>query len=1289
MSNETSKKTTTENNKSNVKIKRIKGLQICIASPEVMRQWSRGEVTKPETINYKSLKPEPDGLFDEAIFGPVKDYECACGKYKKIKHRGKVCEKCNVEIVESIVRRERMGHIELAAPVAHIWMVKELPCPSKISLVLDISYKEVEQVIYFVNYIVLDPGKLKSKIFRFKEVIDLSGKGSKSARGKLRKVLREIFTVVAKDSIDYKRAKTYYERLYDSNLPFSIDEVSTFINKHTGIRLGIGAEAILELLEKVDLNAEYKKNNNELKNQENQDPQKVKKSLRRLETIKWFKESNNHPKNMILRVVPVTPPDTRPIIQLDGARFTTSDINNFYRRIIIRNERLKKVIALKAPSIILNNEKRMLQEVVDALFDNASRKKPITSKDKRPLKSLTDRLKGKQGLFRQNLLGKRVDYSGRSVIVIGPELKMYEVGIPTEMILKLFKPFIIRELIKRYDENGIEIKPLASNIKVAEQMIKDQSDFIWEIVNRVIKERPVLLNRAPTLHRLGIQAFEPKIVEGKAIRLHPLVTTAFNADFDGDQMAVHVPISKEAIGEARSIMLASWHILGPKDGKPVVTPTQDMVLGNYYLTTEKFNQKGEGLIFANVRDVITAYDADLVHVHTLIGLSTKAFAKKHFPHEGILITTVGKVMFNAIMPEDMGYLEDPNALGVVEPQNVVKHGENPQEVLKKRKLFKPFDKKALSKTIDILYKNYDIALVPKILDKIKALGFRYSMLSSTTVSVFDIPLYDKKWEYFKEADQQVFELKRQYQKGLLTDDERYVRVVNLWTKVKDKVSDDVKNLIEQKEFEDNSLVVMVDSGARGNISNFTQLFGMRGLMSKSYNYDQKQQSKITKDTIEVPIKHSFIEGLSINEYFNSSYGARKGMTDTAMKTSKSGYMTRKLVDATQEVIINDVDCQTNSGVWVEPIIETQTKGLYETIADRIVHRFTISPIIHPKTKKIIVDADTLVTPDLANEVLAADVQKALVRSPMYCESQRGLCQKCFGNDLTTNKLVELGTAIGVIAAQSIGEPGTQLTMRTFHTGGVSTETNLAQGFERLKQIFDVVTPKEWERCVIAENTGTVKSIENTDTGKVVTVANKYDSRSYDIRYDAILRVKVNDEITPGSKITEGSIDIKTLLRVAGVDAVRQYMIREVQKVYRIQGIEISDKYVETIIRQLTSKLQITDPGDSNYFVGQIVDINLFRTENTKLLLSNKQPAIAVNQVFGLDEAPSKTGSFLSAASFQDTKKILTDAAVRGQIDHLVGLKENVILGNLIPAGTGYMDSEEIIKLGEAALKQEY
>ncbi|OBU78322.1 DNA-directed RNA polymerase subunit beta' [Mycoplasmoides gallisepticum] len=1282
-------------NKKN-KNKRIRGLQISIASAEEMRSWSHGEVKKPETINYKSLKPETDGLFDEAIFGPVKDFECACGKYKKIKHRGRTCEKCGVEITESIVRRERMGHIDLAVPVAHIWMTKELPSPSKISLVLDVSYKEVEEVVYFVNYIILNPGNSKNPVFKFKEVVDLSGKGSKSARIKLRKVLREIKDKhqADKHSIVYKRASDYYNKLKESHLPFSIDEVAKFIETHTGIRLGIGAEAILELLEGVDLQKEYDLINEELNSyskdlKANKEDQKVKRALRRLETIKWLKESGIKASNMILKVIPVTPPDTRPIIQLDGARFTTSDINNFYRRIIIRNERLKKIIELRAPSVILNNEKRMLQEVVDALFDNASRKKPITAKDKRPLKSLTDRLKGKQGLFRQNLLGKRVDYSGRSVIVIGPELKMYEVGIPAPMILKLFKPFIIRELIMRFNEDGQEIKPIAPNIKIAEQMIAQKSERIWDIVDKVIKERPVLLNRAPTLHRLGIQAFEPKIVDGKAIRLHPLVTTAFNADFDGDQMAVHVPISKEAVAEARAIMLASWHILGPKDGKPVATPTQDMVLGNYYLTTEKRNEKGEGLIFSDFDQVILAYEAKQVSIHALIGLSTKCLTKKPFAKQGIVITTVGKAIMNSIMPEEMAYLNDGDNLLELDESNIVFAGEDFKQKLAKRPLYKPFGKKTLSKIIEILYKNFPLQKVPQVLDKIKEFGFKYSTLSSTTISVFDIPRYDNKQEYITKANEMIAKLKHMYQKGLLTDDERYTKVIRLWADVKDNVSKDIKEIITRPEYKENSIVVIADSGARGNISNFTQLFGMRGLMSKSYNYDQKIKSQVIRDTIEVPIKHSFIEGLTINEYFNSSYGARKGMTDIAMKTSKSGYMTRKLVDAAQEVIINDSDCNTNKGIVVSTITNSLDGGVVETLSERIVTRYTIDPIYDEKTKELLVDADTLITSELAEKIAKANVTKALIRSPIYCQSTKGLCQKCFGNDLTTNDLVQIGTAIGVIAAQSIGEPGTQLTMRTFHTGGTANEGNITQGFERLKQIFDVVSPKEWELATIAENEGVVESITSDATARIIRIKTRLEAEEYRVPFDAVISVNPKDVVYPGSKLTEGSIDIKHLLRVAGIETVRQYFLEEVQKVYRLQGIEIADKYVEVTIRQLTNKLQVIDVGDSDYFVGQTVDINKFRKEVTNMLIANKRPPVAINQVFGLDEAPAKTGSFLSAASFQDTKKILTDAAVKNQIDYLVGLKENVILGNLIPAGTGFMSSEEIIKAGEEALEKEY
>ncbi|AFQ04172.1 DNA-directed RNA polymerase subunit beta' [Mycoplasmoides genitalium M6320] len=1291
--------TTTRRNKRNNKLyKNIKAIKLSIASNDTILNWSEGEVTKAETINYKSLKPEPGGLFDEAIFGPVKDYECACGKFKKIKYRGVRCDRCGVWVTESIVRRERMGHIALVSPVAHIWMSKELPSPSKISLVLNISYKEVEQVLYFVNYIVLDTGKIKDdKImpFKFKEVLDLTGKGSLSTRQKMRRVIGYIFRnlIKSKSSEDYRKGKIFYESLKNSSLPFSLNDAFNYIKKYTGFRVGIGAEAILELLNKIDLNLEFSRLNDALRKakKDSVEDAKVKKILRQLETISWFRNSKLHPKNMILHTVPVIPPDIRPIIQLDGAKFTTSDINNFYRRVIIRNDRLRRILEDgTVPSIVVNNEKRLLQESVDALFDNSSRHKPSLSKDKRSLKSLTDRLKGKQGLFRHNLLGKRVDYSGRSVIVVGPELKMYEVGIPALMILKLFKPFIIHGLINKFDENGNEIRPIAASIRQAEDMIKNQDDLIWGIVYDVIKDRPVLLNRAPTLHRLGIQAFEPRIVDGKAIRLHPLVTTAFNADFDGDQMAVHVPLSDNAVNEARAVLLASKHILGLKDGRPIVTPTQDMVLGNYYLTTERKGQLGEGIIFSTVYEARAAYESQKVHLHAIVGISTKAFPNKKFACQGTLITTVGKIIFNDVLGNNVPYINDGEFDENACPEKfIVKQGEDVRQAILKHQIIPAFSKKVISKLIDLLYLLLEFKDLPKTLDNIKALGFKYSTFSSTTVSVFDIPKYTNKQNYFDSADQQVLKYKQFYNKGLLTDDERYKRVVKLWNNVKEKVSDEIQSLIKQEQYRDNSIVVMADSGARGNISNFTQLFGMRGLMSKSFNYERNNQSKIIKDTIEVPIKHSFFEGLTINEYFNSSYGARKGMTDTAMKTAKSGYMTRKLVDATHELIINHDDCGTRKGIVVEAIVETKTKSLIESLFDRIVNRYSITPIVDPETQKTIVETNSLITTQLAKQICATSIKEVLVRSVIYCERENGICQYCFGIDLSTGKLVELGTAVGVIAAQSIGEPGTQLTMRTFHTGGVSTENNLAQGFERLKQIFEVVTPKDFEKAVISEVKGTVKSITTVQNAQEVVIKSNVDERIYTIPFSAQIRVHVGDQVSPGSKITEGSVDIKQLLRIAGIQRVRQYMIVEIQKVYRIQGIDIADKYVEIIIRQLTNLLQVTDAGNSNLFVGQLVHSHYLNELNKSLLLAGKMPVIAINQVFGIDEAASKSNSFLSAASFQDTKKILTDAAVKNQVDYLLGLKENVIIGGKIPAGTGFLTDEELTFLGSKTVAEEY
>ena len=1271
----------------------FKSVRISLASEEDILRWSHGEITKAETINYKTLKPEPDGLFDERIFGPVKDYECACGKYKKVKHYGKKCEKCGVEIRESIVRRERMGHIRLATPIVHIWMSKELPNPSKISLLLNISYKEVNEVIYFVNYIVLDAGnpEINKDIFHAKEIVDLT-KAKSDGRKKIQKILKVIAGLIKdKTSLDYDRAIHYYEYLNNSNMPFSIQEVFNFITRYTGIKFGIGAEAIQTLLKKIDLDKEMNEIEKSLRNQDNSSAE-AKKILRRLECFKWFKSSGNKPEWMTMNVIPVTPPDTRPIIQLDGGRFTTSDINAFYHRIVIRNDRLNRMLQENAPVIIINNEKRMLQDAVDALFDNSSRKKPSVGKDRRPLKSLSDHLKGKQGLFRQNLLGKRVDYSARSVIVIGPELKMYQVGVPAFILLKLFKGFIIHELIKNTDENGIEKKAICSNVKAAEKLILKQDDRIWPILEKVVKERPVLLNRAPTLHRLGIQAFEPKIINGKAIQLHPLVTTAFNADFDGDQMAIHLPLTNEAIAEARSIMLASKHILGPKDGKPIVTPTQDVIIGNYYLSIEKKGVKGEGAIFATPDEAIMAYQLGKVDLHAMIGIPTKAYPKKKFPKEGLILTNVGKIIINNALPEDMTFLNEVGHFEEYDPKLIIGYDENFREIAKKHEPQRPFDKSCLSEIINLLYYNYPLKVVPEILDKIKAIGFKYSTKSSTTISIFDVPNYEQKQKYFADADKQVAQLQEFYKDGAITDDERYSRVIKIWTDVKNKVSDDIKKEISKPEYIDNSIVRMANSGARGNISNFTQLSGMRGLMSKSYNYDQKTENKIIRDTIEIPIKHSFIEGLTVGEYFNSSYGARKGMADIAMKTSKSGYMTRKLVDAGQEIVINQIDCGTTEGMVVREIIDSKQGTVIEKLYDRILDRFAAKDIYNPTTKELIVKSGEIIDRHVAKAIIDAGISEVEIRSVIACSLRHGICQKCFGNDLTTKKPIAVGEAIGVIAAQSIGEPGTQLTMRTFHTGGVAGGSNITQGFERLKQLLNVIPPKPWEKAEISEIIGEVTKVENTPTSVKVTVKGITEERTYERPFSLSggpVRVKEGDHVNYGDKIFDGVIDIRDLLKIAGIERVRMYFLKEIQKVYRLQGIEISDRYIEVIIRQLTNKVQITNPQDSEYFIGQIITINEYNEVCKKLFAERKQLPTAINLVFSIDDVPSLSESFLSAASFQGTKKVLTDAAVRGQVDPLRGLKENVILGKLIPAGTGLKDKETILREGEEAYAEEY
>ncbi len=1296
-----------------INVKNIKALQISLASPEQIKKWARGtKVTKSETINYKTHKPEPDGLFCEVIFGPVKDYECSCGKYKKVKYRGKVCEKCGVEIIESSVRRERMSMIELAYPCTHIWMSKELPSPSKISLLLNLTYKEVEQIIYFINYIVIKNNTCK-KFYQVGEIIPIaSPKSSLKAREKLIDALDITLKTIDKKILEYNKNPSKYikqlqelqadreycnstkEALADDTLPYSIFNIFALLKKYLDIEISTGSAAIKKLLEQIDLKAQYQRTKNALSRLS---PNSIKfaRLMNRLKLLKWFIDSKIQPSWMVLDYIPVIPPDTRPIVQLENGRFTTSDINSFYRKIIIRNERLKRMMAEFTPEVILNNERRMLQESVDALFDNSSRPKPATSKDKHPLKSLTDHLKGKQGLFRQNLLGKRVDYSGRSVIVVGPELKMYQAGIPAVMMLQLFKPFIIHELIRKFDDDGLEIKPIAINIKAAEKLILKQDDLIWPIVEKIRKQHPILLNRAPTLHRLGVQAFEPVVIDGKAIRLHPLVTTAFNADFDGDQMGVYVPLSNESIAEARSILLASWHILGPKDGKPVITPTQDMILGTYYISQEIKGAKGEGTIFANALEADRALQLNKVDVHAIVGISTNYYKDKGLPSNCILITSLGKILFNEILPKTMLYLNDGTNILSIDKQRLVPIGQDVRKTINDITIASSFVKKTLGKIVDYLYNNFPVEIVAKTMDDIKNVGFDYSTRSGITISAFDLPSYDatKKLAYFKEADAVVANLRRQFAKGLLTDDERYSRVISLWSKVKDKVTDDIRHVLADPKNSTNPIIVMANSGARGNESNFTQLLGMRGLMSKSYNYDQKTKSKVIKDTIETPIKHSFVDGLTISEYFNASYGARKGMADTAMKTSKSGYMTRKLVDAAQEVIVKEEDCGTPTGLVVRAIEDVKQNYKVESLADRIANRFAFEDIINPnKPTEILVHKNEIISNDMAQKIEKLGVKEVVIRSVLHCRCKNGVCQKCFGNDLTTGKPIEIGTAIGVIAAQSIGEPGTQLTMRTFHTGGAAGEANITQGFERLKQLFDLVPPGVHELAIISEINGKVTKIVHNEQGTQIVVSSLVidDQRTYFAGLDQVIRVEKGDIVAPGDKITEGLINIKQLLKIVGIDAVRDYLIKEVQKVYRLQGIEISDKYIEIIIRQLTNKMRITNPGDSDFFLGEVVEINNFIEECDKLFAQGKTLPIAQNCIYGLDNvAASNVGPFLAAASFQDTKKILTDAAIRSDVDTLTGLKENVMIGNLLPAGTGLIDPEELIALGDKMYKKEY
>ena len=1186
-----------------IDVNKFESMQIGLASPDKIREWSYGEVKKPETINYRTLKPERDGLFCERIFGPTKDWECACGKYKRIRYKGIVCDRCGVEVTKAKVRRERMGHIELAAPVSHIWYFKGIP--SRMGLVLDMTPRALEEVIYFSSYVVVNPGET-----------GLEAKQLLSEQ-------------------EYREKREQYGDKFEALM---------------------GAEAIQKLLANIDLDAEVAELKEELKTASGQ---KRTRAIRRLDVLEAFRSSGNQPSWMVMDVIPVIPPDLRPMVQLEGGRFATSDLNDLYRRVINRNNRLKRLLDLNAPNIIVQNEKRMLQEAVDALIDNGRRGRPVTGPGTRPLKSLSHMLKGKQGRFRQNLLGKRVDYSARSVICVGPFLKMYQCGLPKEMAIELFKPFVMHELVER---------GLANNIKNAKRKVERMEDCVWDVLEDVIKEHPVLLNRAPTLHRLGIQAFEPIIVEGRAIRLHPLVCEAFNADFDGDQMAVHVPLSEEAQAEARLLMLAAHHILNPKDGKPVVTPSQDMVLGNYYLTMEEAGREGEGMVFRDMDEAVLAWRNGYVHLHSRIGLQTSSpsLANKPFTdwqRERIMVTTVGKIIFNSIMPEEFPYLNEPTEVNLTEQipdKYFVEPGTDIKEYLKDQPLIGPFKKKNLGNIISEVFKRFHVTETSMMLDRMKDLGYKHSTMAGITVGVADINVAKDKTEIIEASHEKVAKITKLYRRGLITDDERYERVIGVWNDAKDQIQ---QKLMEALGSE-NPIYMMSDSGARGNISNFTQLAGMRGLMAAP-------NGRI----MELPIISNFREGLSVLEMFLSTHGARKGMTDTALKTADSGYLTRRLVDVAQDVIIREEDCGTDRGLEITAIKEGNE--VIETLEDRLVGRYTRKTVKHPETGEVIISANELITEDIANQIVSAGIEKVTIRSVFTCNTKHGVCKHCYGRNLATGSEVEVGEAVGTIAAQSIGEPGTQLTMRTFHTGGVAGD-DITQGLPRIQEIFEARNPKG--EAPITEVTGTVVDIteEKATRTREVTIEGESETRTYTVPYNARLKVALNDTVHRGQPLTEGSIEPKHLLQITDVLTVENYLLREVQKVYRMQGVEIGDKHVEVMVRQMLRKVRVMDPGDSDILPGTMMDISDFREQNEDIIRKGGIPATSRPVLLGITKASLETNSFLSASSFQETTRVLTDAAIRGKRDPLLGLKENVIIGKIIPAGTGmerYRDME--------------
>ena len=1141
----------------------FESIKIGLASPERIREWSRGEVKKPETINYRTLKPEKDGLFCERIFGPQKDWECHCGKYRRVRYKGVVCDRCGVEVTKSKVRRERMGHIELAAPMSHIWYFKGIP--SRMGLLLDMSPRSLEKILYFASYVVIDPGETG---------------------------LNE------KQLLTEKEFRSNYEKYGNT------------------FEVGMGAEAVKKLLMRIDLEQESKLLRDDLKDSTGQ---KRVRTIRRLEVVEAFKKSGNKPEWMILEAIPVIPPDLRPMVQLDGGRFATSDLNDLYRRVINRNNRLKRLLELGAPDIIVRNEKRMLQEAVDALIDNGRRGRPVTGPGNRPLKSLSDMLKGKQGRFRQNLLGKRVDYSGRSVIVVGPDLKFYQCGIPRKMALELFKPFVMDKLVK---------EGYAHNIKSAKSLVEKVKPEVWDVLEEVIKSHPVLLNRAPTLHRLGIQAFEPVLVEGKAIRLHPLACTAYNADFDGDQMAVHVPLSVEAQAEARFLMLSVNNILAPKDGSPITTPSQDMVLGCYYLTIEsQGGEKGTGTVFKDFNELMMAYQTKAVELHSTV----KMRIVLEDGRVGITESTVGRFIFNENIPQDLGFVnreEDPFGLEI--------------DYL--------VDKKALGKIIDKCFRRHGNTITAEVLDHIKSLGFKYSTIGGITVAVADMKIPETKKDLIKDAEVQVEKYEKVFRRGLISDEERYEKVIDTWTKTTEKVTDELMNGLERM----NNIYIMAHSGARGSKNQIRQLAGMRGLMANA-----------SGKTVEIPVKSNFREGLSVMEYFTSSHGARKGLADTALRTADSGYLTRRLVDVSQDVIVRDYDCGTKETTEIFAIKDGNEA--IEDLYDRIVGRYTRDAILHPETGEVLVEADTMIQEDDAEAIINAGIEKVNIRTVLNCKTHHGVCSKCYGRNLATGKEVNIGEAVGIIAAQSIGEPGTQLTMRTFHTGGVAGG-DITQGLPRVEELFEARKPKGL--AIISEITGRVEIDETGKRKEVIVVPKEGEREVYQIPYGSRVRVKQGQLVEAGDPLTQGSINPHDIVRVKGIGGVQEYIVKEVQRVYRLQGVDINDKHIEVIVRQMLSKVKVEDPGDTDLLPGGYEDVLTFQECNEEAESKGLRPAIAKRVLLGITKASLATDSFLSAASFQETTRVLTEAAIKGKEDHLIGLKENVILGKLIPAGTG-------------------